>query len=127
MAEDWRSIAGEVSDALRSVGDVSGDRPLIIREIRRPGVRPSPGTPAVPVEIDHVFLGIEDYQQLKDANGTLIDETRHTVIVEAVNGVTPTEDMRLSFDDGVTWVNIIAVRPFAPVGIAVLYEIDLAR
>lgn len=134
MAENWHGIAAEVESALRSVGETDAGYPIVIDTGNRSGVTPNPWTPAPPAAGYVQFWGIQDYNQLKDANGALTDQTRHTVIVNATSGVIPTEDMFLALgvtadaaNEDADWIPILAVRPLAPVGVAVLYEIDLVR
>ncbi len=132
MAEDWHSIALEGDEAIRSVGDISqpDGYPMTLRI---PGAITGP--PYDPVEESPTYKTlycIEGYQEIRDQSGTLIGQTRHTVTVTARPDVIPLKNYRVAL--GLTseavsgasqWVEIAEVRPLAPAGVAILYEIDL--
>lgn len=135
MAEDWNSIAAEVGDALRSVGQTdAGFEIKLRRAVNHDAAGPNDWTPAAPNYEYFTLVAVQDFKELRDINGTLIDQTRHTLTVNATADVVPTEDMEISFGQALggpaveeVWVAIKAVRPLAPAGIAVLYEIDLVE
>jgi hypothetical protein len=132
--EDWNAIAAEVADAIRSVGDVSqpGGYPLTLRipgENTGPSYDPQEGTPTY-----KTLHCIEGFQEIRDQSGTLIGQTRHTLTVTADPNAVPLKSYMIAL--GITaeqaseasqWVAIDEVRPVAPAGIAVLYEIDLVE
>jgi len=136
--EDWHSIAAEVADAIRSVSDVSQPNGYPVT-LRIPGTvspdrpwDPEPGAPTY-----RTLYAVEGFQEIRDASGTLIGQTRHTLTVTADPDVVPMKSHRVligqaaAYVDDATdknwpWVEIIEVRPLAPAGVAVLYEIDLS-
>jgi hypothetical protein len=114
--EDWRVIAAEVSDAIRSVSDVSQPNgyPVTLR---------IPGTVSGP-EWDPVVS--------PPTYGTLIGQTRHTLTVTADPDVVPLKSHTVAIgiaaedaSEGSAWLELLEVRPLAPAGVAVLYDIDL--
>lgn len=138
MSEDWNSVAAEVEQALASVGDVSqpGGYPATLR-------KPAGAAPANPWEPPsgdptyHPVIVLVSDKELRDVNGTLIGMTKRTITISGAAGVVPSDDdkivlgahltfMDAATDDAVAWQEIAAVRPLAPAGIAVLYELDLA-
>lgn len=133
MSEDWSSIAAEVSDAIRSVSDVSQPNgyPVTLRipgEATGPEWDPQPGVP-----IYKTLYAVEGFQEIRDASGTLIGQTRHTLTVTADPGAVPMKSHQVAIGvkaEDVTadtaFVEIIEVRPLAPAGVPVLYEIDLS-
>ena len=132
--EDWSSIAAEVADAIRSVSDVSQPNGYPVT-LRIPGAvspdrpwDPEPGAPTY-----RTLHAVEGFQEIRDASGTLIGQTRHTLTVTADPDVVPMKSHQVAIgvtaDDATeasSWVEIIEVRPLAPAGVAVLYEIDLS-
>jgi hypothetical protein len=139
MMENWTGIAAEVDEALRSIADVSqpGGYPVTLRKVSTTGGVPWDPTSGTTTITYHTLYAVEDNREIRDINGTLIGETRKTLMVNAT-GVVPSDDDRvlvgeaLEFQDeatdgAVAWVEIAAVRPLAPAGVAVLYEIDLVN
>lgn len=132
--EDWRAIAAEVDEAIRSVGDVSQPDGYPVT-LRIPGVITGP--PYDPVEGPPSYKTlhcVEGYQEIRDQSGTLIGQTKHTLTVTAKADAVPLKSYRVAL--GVTaeeaseasaWVEIAEVRPLAPAGVAVLYDIDLVN
>lgn len=134
MAEDWTAIAAEVDAAIRSIGDVSqpDGYPLTLRIPRA-----TSGPPYDPVEEPPTYKTlhcVEGYQEIRDQSGTLIGQTKHTLTVTAKAEAVPLKSYRVAL--GITaeeaseasrWVEITEVRPLAPAGVAVLYDIDLVN
>lgn len=130
MAEDWKAIAAEVTEAIRSLGDTSqpSGYPAVLR---RAG--PSTGEEWNPTPGALTYLTIhviEDTREVRDTTGTLIGQTVRTLTATAEPGIEPHDDdtIAVGVSDGATateWLEIAAVRPLAPAGVAVLYEIDL--
>lgn len=132
MPENWSQIAAEVEEAIRSVSDVSRPSgfPVTLRKEGDATGDPWNPTPGAPTYT--TFYAVDDRREVRDASGTLIGETRRTLTVNATAGVVPSDDDRVAVgitaaeaDDGSPWLDIIAVRPLSPAGIAVLYEIDV--
>jgi hypothetical protein len=140
MAKDWGSIAKKVDRAITKVADVSqpGGYPATIR---RTVTVPDPDTPWDPsagiTTITYtVVRALVSDKELRDINGTLIGITKRTVTISGVAAIAPAQDdgiilgEALEFVDEAddashAWQTIIAVRPLAPAGVAVLYDIDL--
>jgi hypothetical protein len=140
VSEDWNAIAAEVETAIRSIGDTSqpDGYPATIRRVV-PGT-PDPAEPWIPVDptITYTTVRVVVFdKELRDINGTLIGQTKRTITISGAAGIAPTDDdtiaegVALTFVDEADdathpWHEIIAVRPLAPAGIAVLYELELA-
>ncbi|HEV7435342.1 MAG TPA: hypothetical protein VGO22_10785 [Pseudorhizobium sp.] len=133
MPEDWNAISAEVADAIRSVSDVSqpSGYPVTLRipgEVTGPEWDPQPGEP-----VYKTLYAVEGFQEVRDASGTLIGQTRHTLTVTADPDAVPMKSHQVAVgvkaeDVGAdtAFVEIIEVRPLAPAGVAVLYELDIA-
>ena len=74
--------------------------------------------------------------ELRDINGTLIGMAKRTVTISGAAGVVPHDDDRIVLgmtsaqvttagDANVAWRDLVSVKPLAPAGIAVLYELTL--
>lgn len=132
MAEDWSSIAAEVTEAIRSVSDVSQPNGYPVT-LRIPGTQTGPDyDPVIGPPTYKTLYAVEGFQEIRDASGTLIGQTRHTLTVTADPDAVPLKSYRVAL--GITaeeaseasqWVEILEVRPLSPAGVAVLYEIDL--
>lgn len=138
MAEDWNSIAAEVEDALRSIGDVSQPNGYSATIRKDPsGPPPQPWEPPNGTPSYHKVIVLQSDKELRDINGTLIGETKRTITISGAAGVVPSDDDKIILGQGLdyvdaptdaalAWEEIMAVRPLAPAGVAVLYELDLA-
>lgn len=137
MSEDWASIAAEVEAAIVSVADVAQPAGYPAT-IRRAGAatgdvwNPTIGNPTY-----FVVRCIVDKREERDAGGTLIASSKRNVMISGASGVVPTDDDKiilgqaLAFVDATTdaghaWQEIEAVKPMAPAGVAVLYDLELA-
>ena len=138
MAEDWSGIAGEVEAALASIGDTSQPNgfPATLR-------KPAGAAPANPWELPsgdptyyQVIVMVSD-KELRDVNGTLIGMTKRTITISGAAGVVPSDDDKIILgqaldyvdaetDAGLAWEEIMTVRPLAPAGVVVLYDLELA-
>ena len=136
MAEDWASIAAEVETAIRSIGHTSqsdGYPATIRREV--PGAV-DPAEPLIPGEptITYTTVRVVVFdKELRDVNGTLIGMTKRTITISGAAGIAPTDDDTIAegieaadASESSAWQEIVAVRPLAPAGIAVLYELEIA-
>ncbi|CAD7023166.1 hypothetical protein REJC140_00115 [Pseudorhizobium endolithicum] len=131
--EDWNAIAAEVSDAIRSVSDISQPNgyPVTLRipgEATGPEWDPQPGGGPT----YKTLYAVEGFQEVRDASGTLIGQTRHTLTVTADPDAVPMKSHQVAIgvraEDvaaDTAFIEIIEVRPLAPAGVAVLYELDL--
>lgn len=132
MSEDWSAIAAEVEDAIRSVSDVSQCNGYPVT-LRIPGeATGDPWDPQPGVPVYRTLYAVEGFQEVRDASGTLIGQTRHTLTVTADPDAVPMKSHQVaigvSAEDvaaDTAFVEILEVRPLAPAGIAVLYEINL--
>lgn len=130
--EDWRAIAAEVDEAIRSIGDVSQPDGYPVT-LRIPGEITGP--PYDPVEAPPTYKilhCVEGYQEIRDQSGTLIGQTKHTLTVTAKADAVPLKSYRVALgitaeeaSEGSQWVEIAEVRPLAPAGVPVLYDLDL--
>ena len=132
MAEDWNAIASEVDAALKSVADISmpGGYPAVLRS----GGNAPPANPWDPPGGDPVYSTvyvIEGVREIRDVGGTTIVETRRTLTISAV-GAIPTKGQMVAVGitadavtDATVWNEIIEVRPLAPAGVIVLFDVDL--
>jgi hypothetical protein len=138
MAEDWSSVAAEVEDALRSIGDTSqpDGYPATIRKAGA-GAPANPWDPPAGTPTYHHVIVLVSDKELRDVNGTLIGQTKRTITISGAAGVVPSDDDTIILgqalvyvdegtDAGLAWQEIMAVRPLSPAGVAVLYELDLA-
>lgn len=134
MAEDWAGIAAEVDAAIRSVADVSQPNgyPATLRRAGAPSGDAWNSQPGEPTFLTVYVL--EEFHQQRDAAGTMIDRPIHRLVCSAQPGVVPNDNDEIALgvareqvDDGTVWISIDEVRPLAPAGVAVLYEIDLVR
>ena len=130
--EDWNAIAAEVDEAIRSIGDVSQPDGYSVT-LRIPGAITGP--PYDPVEEPPTYKTlhcVEGYQEIRDQTGTLIGQTKHTLTVTAKADAVPLKSYRVALgimaeeaSEASDWVEIAEVRPLAPAGVPVLYDLDL--
>lgn len=131
--EDWNAIAAEVAEAIRSVSDVSQTNGYPVT-LRIPGTLTGPGwDPQIDPPTYKTLYAVEGFQEIRDASGTLIGQTRHTLTVTADPDAVPMKSHQVAIgiaaedaDEQSGWVDIEEVRPLAPAGVAVLFEIDLS-
>ncbi|WP_299663847.1 hypothetical protein [uncultured Ruegeria sp.] len=127
-------IAAEVAAALAEAGEAVGDRPLYCT-LRKPIPGFGPTSPHdnsyTPEPTLHELTAVQDTKQIRDQSGTLIGETRRTLLVNAtgakpekqdgiVIGVKPADVTILT-----KFETIIDVEEVAPGGVALMYELDL--
>jgi hypothetical protein len=132
--EDWTAIAAEVSDAIRSVSNVSQPNGYPVT-LRIPGMLTGPDwDPTIGPPTYRTLYAVEGFQEIRDASGTLIGQTRHTLTVTGDPEAVPMKSYSVALgvtaedaDEASAWVEILEVRPLSPAGIAVLYEIDLVN
>jgi len=137
MAKDWNKIAAKVERGLKKIGDTSQPNGYPAT-LRRAGVRTG-GPDYAPEYGDptyyQVIVMVSD-KELRDVNGTLIGMTKRTVTISGAAGVVPSDDDKIvlgshltfvddATDEAVAWEPIVSVKPLAPAGIAVLYELLL--
>lgn len=131
MAEDWEAIAAEVDAALKSVAATDAGYPIALRKVVITGGVPwDPGSGTTTITYSTLY-GIEGNEMIRDVNGTVIRTSMNTVTVSAI-GAVPAKGDRVApgvsggdADEVTAWREIAEVRPLAPAGTAVLYELDL--
>jgi hypothetical protein len=130
--EDWRAIAAEVDEAIRSIGDVSQADGYPVT-LRIPGAITGP--PYDPVEEPPTYKTlhcVEGYQEIRDQSGTLIGQTKHMLTVTADPDAVPLKSYKVALgitaeeaSESSAWVELLNVKPLSPAGVPVLYELDL--
>jgi len=115
MAEDWNAIAAEVAAA---IGDVGFD--VTLRKVTI-----GPATPWDETGItttDTAMRCIDDRYRVRDAQGNLLQQSMRTLTV-AVGEAIPARADRVQVRG--EWHEIAEVRPLAPGGVDLLYDVDL--
>jgi hypothetical protein len=115
MAEDWNAIASEVAAAIGEVGF----------EVTLRKVTVGPATPwdeAGVTTTDTALRCIDDRYRVRDAQGNLLQQSMRTLTV-AVGAVMPAKADRVLVRGA--WHEIAEVRPLAPGGVDLLYDLDL--
>ncbi len=132
------AIAAEVAAALAEAGEAVGSGPYLCT-IRRASSEPDePQTPwdepADPANdpVDFEVVAVESVQDVRDMSGTLIGVQKRTLTVSAT-GVAPLKSdtiavgvAKADVDADTLFEEILAVKPLAPGGTALLYELELA-
>lgn len=111
---DWAGIAAEVAGA---IGEVGFAATLEKKTTTGPAYDPNINTAL------HQITVIDDAQRVRDADGTLIGQTMRTLTV-ATGSATPAKGDRVQVLG--VWHEIAEVRPLAPGGVALLWEVELA-
>lgn len=131
-------IAAEVAAALAEAGEATGTGPYICT-IRRASAEPDePQTPwddpADPPNepSDFPVTAVEEVKEVRDMTGTLIGVQKRTLTVEAT-GVAPKKSDTIAVGvapedvtEQTSFEEILAVKPLAPGGTALLYELELS-
>ncbi len=75
---------------------------------------------------------VEGFQEIRDQSATLIGQARHTLTVTADPDAIPLKSHTVAIgitteqaDESSAWIEVVEIRPLAPSGVAVLYEIDV--
>lgn len=115
MAEDWDAIAREVAGALSQVG--------FVVTLEKPATVPTtPWDTATATFTTSELTCVDDRYRLRDQAGNLLQQSMRTLTVNATDAVPAKKDrVRVNGE----WFEIAEVRPTAPGGVAVLYELDL--
>lgn len=111
---DWSGIAAEVEEA---IGEVGFSATLEKKTTTGPAYDPTI------TATSHQITVIDDAQRVRDADGTLVGQTMRTLTV-ATGSATPAKGDRVQVLG--EWREIAEVRPLAPGGVALLWEVDLA-
>lgn len=112
MSEDWAAIAAEVADAIVSVGFTA----TLERQCETDG---SEGG-AEYATVGEITV-IDDTITKRDAGGMVTGSTR--VLTIKGNGTVPAKGWRVKVRG--TWHRIAAVKPLAPGGIDLLFDLGL--
>lgn len=114
-AFDYGELRDTASELIAEFGQSASLIPVTVADAWNPA--PTEGTP---VTITVVDLN----EQIRDSAGMLTGETKRTLIVSTAAGVTPTKRDKITL--GGAKHEIAEVRPLAPGGVVLLWEVDLA-
>lgn len=125
-------IAANVEAALREAGEATGnDAALICTLERQYGGSDDPRSGPADNKDRSELVALDFPVQIRDQSGTLIGRTVRTLTVNAT-GEAPEKNDRIAVGvlpadvtTATTFHRIIAVRPLAPTGIALLYELEI--
>lgn len=127
------SLAQEIQSALAEAGVSVSGAPLVCSLRKRTGAQGTPWdeTPAAYSLSD--LTAIQSVERVRDQAGTLTGEARRTLTVDAV-GEAPGKGDGLAVGiasadvtEDTPFAEIIEVRPLAPAGVSLMYELDLAQ
>lgn len=132
------SIAAEVAAAFAEAGEAVGSGPYI-STIRRASSEPDEpqnpwDDPADPVNepADYAVTGIQEVKDIRDMTGMLVGIQKRTLTIEAT-GVAPlkSDTIAVGVAPGdvtaqTVFEEILSVKPLAPGGVALLFELELA-
>lgn len=114
MAENWSSIAAEVAEALADVGfTCTIEQPGILSEIN--------GDVTEGAATLHEVSVVDDMITRRDAGGTITGSVRVLTVEAGV--VTPVKGWRVQVRG--QWHRIASVKPMAPGGVDLLYDLEL--
>lgn len=111
MSEDWAAIAAEVADAIASVGFAA----TLETQTATTGADDAPTFANVAVTV------IDDQITKRDAGGMVTGFAR--VLTVKGNGTVPVKGWRVQVRG--QWHRIAAVRPLAPGGVDILFDLEL--
>lgn len=127
-------IAAEIAAALAEAGEATGAGPLVCT-LRKPATggpeTPWDTTPAGPPDL-HELVAVDEYQQIQDASGTLTGQQIRKLTVNATGAVPQKADQiaigvaKADVTADTRFEEIEVVRPVAPGGVALMYELELA-
>ena len=127
-------IAAEIAAALAEAGEAVGTGPYLCT-IRRAPVDEATTPWAMPSandSVDYEVTAIEDVRDIRDMSGTLIGMQKRTLTINAT-GVQPLKSDRIAVGVApadvtadTVFEEILAVKPLAPGGVALLYELELS-
>lgn len=132
MAEDWASIAAEVTAALKSVSDVSqpSGYPATVRQAgpsSGPAYDPTPGIPTY-----KTVWCVETMRDVRDQTGAAIIRTERVLMVSATEGIEISDDDYIApgveaddVDEQTLWEDIDRVRSTSPAGINLMFDVVL--
>lgn len=114
MSEDWAAVAADVATALAEVGFTA--------TLEEPGENAGPEyDPIAGAATEHSITVVDDETVRRDATGTITGSTR--VLTVAAGTVTPMKGWRVQVRG--TWHRIAQVRPLAPGGVDLLFDLYL--
>ncbi|MHA3913852.1 hypothetical protein [Halovulum sp. GXIMD14793] len=128
-------IAAEVAAGLAEAGADTGNGPLISTLEQRTGGPDTPYGAGVATITFAELTGVDFDVMVRDANGELVNETTRMLTVDAT-GPVPQKGQRVAVgvpmsnadsNNDAMWSRIMAVKPLAPGGVPLLYELALER
>lgn len=116
MAENWQAVIADVQRAMRDVG-------FEVTLRKRTSGPAAPWDTAATVTSDTPLWCIDDRRRQRDATGNLLAQSLRTLTV-SIGEAIPAKADRVIVRGEVC--EIKEVRPLAPGGVDLLYELDLA-
>lgn len=80
----------------------------------------NPGPPGEPTE--HPITVVQQFERLRDRDGTLVGQTVLTLLVSTAGGVIPAKEDRVRVKG--VWREVMEVRPVSPGGEDLMFEVD---
>lgn len=111
MSEDWAGIAAEVAEAIASVGFAATLETQTA----------TTGADDAPTFTEEAITVIDDQITKRDAGGMVTGSVR--VLTIKGNGTVPVKGWRVQVRG--SWHRIAAVRPLAPGGVDLLFDLEL--
>lgn len=78
---------------------------------------PGPGEPT-----QHPITVVQQFERLRDRDGTLIGQTVLTLLVSTAGGIIPAKSDRVQIKG--VWREVLEVRPISPGGVDLMFELD---
>jgi hypothetical protein len=124
-------IAAEIAAALVEAGEATGDGALVCTLEQKTGGTEDPRTGPVATVTLSELVAVDFPVKIRDQAGMLVGHTVRTLTVNAT-GATPRKNDRVAVgvapdvaDEDSDWHRITEVRPLAPTGVALLYELEI--
>lgn len=115
---DWHEIREEAALAIAEAGQVA--------TLVKPGATTGPEWDPQPgPATEHQITVVDENQMQRDQSGTLIGEAVHALIVSTAGGIVPERQDRVRLANGRD-LEIIDVRPTAPGGVVLLWEVRVS-
>ena len=118
MTFDYTRVRGSAERLLARFGQVA--------TLVKPGAMTGPEHDPVPgPATEHPITVVDENQMQRDQSGTLIGEAVHALIVSTSGGIAPERQDRVRLANGRD-LEIIDVRPTAPGGVVLLFEVRVS-
>ncbi|OAN71094.1 hypothetical protein A8B82_21105 [Sulfitobacter sp. EhC04] len=125
-------IQSRIAAGLARAGTRTGSGPYICTIKRSPsGGTPWDGAPGTDPTL-YAVTAVEDIREVRDMNGTLIGLQKRTLTISAT-GIAPIKSDKIAcgvapadVTADTLFEEILAVKPLAPSGVALLYELELS-